>query len=102
MSHELPAFRLHPDVYRLDLFEREAGTCACCGQLRDWMYRGPFYAVEKPDYLCPWCIADGSAARLYQGQFNDELSIEGWEPDPSASANALSEERRHLTHAALR
>lgn len=92
MPHELPTFRLHPNVYQLDLFEREAGTCSCCVQLRDWKYSGPFYAVHKPDYLCPWCIADGSAARRYEGQFNDEFSIEGWKPDPSASVNALSEE----------
>ncbi len=83
VAQDLPTFRLHPNVYQLDLFAREIGTCSCCGQLRDWTYRGPFYAVHKPDYLCPWCIADGSAARRYEGQFNDELCVEGWEPDPS-------------------
>lgn len=92
MTQDLPTFRLHPNVYQLDLFEREAGTCACCGERRDWKYQGPFYAIQKPDYLCPWCIADGSAARYYEGQFNDELSIERWEPDPCASANAPSED----------
>jgi len=92
MTKDLPRFRLHPNVYRLDLFEQQNGTCSCCAQLRDWKYRGPFYAVQKPDYLCPWCIADGSAAQRYEGQFNDELSIEGWEPDPSASANTFNAE----------
>ncbi|MFB4368128.1 CbrC family protein [Pseudomonas sp. LR_1] len=51
MPHELPTFRLHPNVYQLDLFKREAGTCSCCGERRDWKYSGPFYAIQKPDYL---------------------------------------------------
>jgi len=41
MPHELPTFRLHPNVYQLDLFKREAGTCSCCGERRDWKYGDP-------------------------------------------------------------
>ncbi|MER7195929.1 CbrC family protein [Streptomyces flaveolus] len=29
---------------------------------REYVYAGPVYAAGEPGQLCPWCIADGSAA----------------------------------------
>jgi uncharacterized protein len=47
------------------------GTCACCGKTRGHLYAGPVHAVEDPDgRLCPWCIADGSAAARYEAHFS--------------------------------
>ncbi|XPE67139.1 CbrC family protein [Shigella flexneri] len=39
----------------------------------------PFIALMKIEYLCPWCIADGSAAEKFAGRFQDDASIEGVE-----------------------
>ncbi|SDH17583.1 hypothetical protein SAMN05216588_10378 [Pseudomonas flavescens] len=89
MSADLPVFRLHPNAYRLGLFSQQAGICSCCDTPREWRYEGPFYARQKPAYLCPWCVADGSAAQRWQGQFNDDLSIEGCQPDPAAPSASL-------------
>jgi uncharacterized protein CbrC (UPF0167 family) len=35
------------------------------------MYVGPVYAIEEVEELCPWCIADGSAAETYDAEFTD-------------------------------
>lgn len=82
LSMDLPKFRLSPNAYALDLFVAESGTCSCCGQARELKYNSSFYSREEPDYLCPWCIADGSAAKHYEGEFNDYLGIEGVNADP--------------------
>lgn len=45
-------------------------ACICCGQARGYIYTGPVYAVEDlDDQLCPWCIADGSAAERFKASF---------------------------------
>lgn len=82
LSMDLPKFRLSPNAYALDLFVAESGTCSCCGQARELKYNSSFYSREEPDYLCPWCIADGSAAKHYEGEFNDYLGIESVSADP--------------------
>lgn len=76
---DLPHFLLHPNAYRLNLFAAEAGVCEVCEQPRDYKYTGVFYSQDEVDYICPWCVADGSAAAKYSGQFNDAMGIEGTE-----------------------
>ncbi|MFE9404922.1 CbrC family protein [Streptomyces sp. NPDC006530] len=45
-------------------------ACVCCGRERGYVYRGPVYAVDElADRLCPWCIADGSAAERFDAHF---------------------------------
>jgi uncharacterized protein CbrC (UPF0167 family) len=46
-------------------------TCECCGRARGFAYTGPVYAVEEIEVLCPWCIADGSAAEKFDAGFTD-------------------------------
>lgn len=49
--------------------------CACCEQERDVMYIGPIYCVNDVSEVCPWCIADGSAAAKWSASFNDLYNI---------------------------
>ena len=39
------------------------------------MYVGPVYAHDEIEEVCPWCIADGSAARKWSAQFNDVIRL---------------------------
>ena len=73
MSEEpLPTFRYHPDPVGTGAFEQQAGTCRSCGRARGWVYVVPPYAVENlRDALCPWCVADGSAAARFDAVFTD-------------------------------
>ncbi len=68
----LPLFRYHPDPVATGAFERQGRTCRRCGQARGWVYVVSPYAVENlRDALCPWCVADGSAAATFDAVFTD-------------------------------
>lgn len=48
-------------------------ACLCCGRARGFIYTGPVYSEidELEDAVCPWCIADGSAAAKFDAFFNN-------------------------------
>ena len=74
----LPFFRYHPNPLATEAFvESEPPvTCECCGKPARIHYEGPFYSVESIDYLCPECIFSGRAAEKFDGEFQDECSLE--------------------------
>ena len=76
MIMELPAFKYHPDPVKTGSIEHKETDCPVCGQKRAYVYVGPFYSIEDVEGICPWCIADGSAARKHEGEFQDSASIE--------------------------
>jgi len=53
---------------------------------------GPFYTHLRPEYLCPWCIADGRAAASYEGEFTGWSDIEGVSPDPADPPPTIARE----------
>lgn len=70
MSEPLPVFTYHPDPVVTGSVIPSATACRHCGQARGFIYTGPVYAIEElNDELCPWCIADGSAAATYGAEF---------------------------------
>lgn len=71
MSHELPKFPYHRDAIESDSVYETDALCECCGKARGLMYKGVTYARESPENICPWCIADGSAAEKYGASFFD-------------------------------
>lgn len=73
---ELPTFKYSPNAYKIGVFKEEEGRCSICDQHRKIKYDNSFYSAEEPGYICPWCIADGRAAKKYDGEFNDAAGIE--------------------------
>lgn len=72
IDEQPPTFRYHPDPVRTGFLRRSETTCAACGQKRGLVYTGPtFSKAEIVDELCPWCIADGSAADRFEAEFTD-------------------------------
>ena len=72
----LPTFKYHPDPFASGVFYRgEPHRCDCCGKETDVWYESPFHSAEDVECLCPWCIADGSAAAQFDGEFQDSASI---------------------------
>jgi uncharacterized protein len=68
----LPHFTYHPDPIGTGSIQARDTSCICCGQACGWIYVGPVFAqADINDGLCPWCIADGSAARRYDATFTD-------------------------------
>ncbi len=70
MTPPLPHFPYHRDPVASGSVESSDATCDCCGQSRGVIYSGVTYCREQPT-LCPWCIADGSAAGKYDATFFD-------------------------------
>lgn len=83
MSESLPLFRYHPDPVRSGSVTESAETCKCCGRKRGFVYVGPVYAEADglDESLCPWCIADGSAAAKFDAFFNNVDEIVDQVPD---------------------
>jgi uncharacterized protein CbrC (UPF0167 family) len=68
----LPNFSYHPDPIATGNVVPSEATCRCCGQARGYIYRASVYCRESlRESLCPWCIADGSAARKFDAVFSD-------------------------------
>jgi uncharacterized protein CbrC (UPF0167 family) len=73
MPEPLPHFRYHPDPLASGVIAESSETCRCCGHKRGYIYSGPVYAKEElRATLCPWCIADGSAAARFDALFADD------------------------------
>jgi len=71
----LPDFKYHPDPVATGSIEPSDATCACCGRARGYAYTASIYAVDEIDTLCPWCIADGSAAARFDASFSDDCGV---------------------------
>lgn len=67
----LPVFRYHPDPLGTGSVERDPSACDACGEVRGYVYRGPIFAIDEVGTICPWCIADGSAAARFDATFTD-------------------------------
>jgi hypothetical protein len=51
-------------------------VCVCCGRARGFIYKTAPYAEEDLEScLCPWCIADGSAAAKFNADFVDATAL---------------------------
>ena len=68
----LPVFRHHPNPVASGSVVASATKCACCLQVRGFIYAGPTYSEQAlGDALCPWCIADGAAYQQFDVTFVD-------------------------------
>jgi uncharacterized protein CbrC (UPF0167 family) len=83
VSEELPVFRYHPSPVRTGSVVQQPIRCVACNRDRGYAYVGPTYSVEEIDEgsLCPWCIADGSAATKFDAEFADGHSLAGLADD---------------------
>src|SRR5947207_6887785 len=68
----LPTFRYHPDPIATGSVKPSDKECRSCGEARGYIYTSSVYAEESLDEeICPWCIADGSAAEKFDASFCD-------------------------------
>jgi len=74
----LPHFRYHPNPLATGAFEelKEPVICSCCQKNTYITYKTPFYSIEEIENLCPDCIASGAAAEKFDGEFQDECSVD--------------------------
>jgi len=74
----LPTFRYHPDPVATGSIEPSDEECEACGQARGYKYAGTPYCEDEVEVVCPWCIADGTAARKFHAEFTDRADIGGY------------------------
>ncbi|MFC5261864.1 CbrC family protein [Kribbella qitaiheensis] len=80
---ELPTFRYHPAPLATGEIIPSENSCRCCGEQRGYLYGGPVYCVEPVrGEICPWCVADGSAAARYDAHFTDTIRAPTEVPEP--------------------
>ena len=87
----LPAFKYHPDPIATGSIRRSDARCLACGEVRGFIYVGPVHSAERlEDSICPWCIADGTAAERLEAEFTDL----GWEVPDDVPAGVTDEVSR--------
>ncbi|HAL72542.1 MAG TPA: hypothetical protein DCP71_12305 [Verrucomicrobiales bacterium] len=67
----LPQFPYHRDPLSSGSIRQSESPCECCGKSRGQLYDGVIYSETTVKNLCPWCIADGSAAKKFGASFFD-------------------------------
>ncbi len=67
---QLPVFRYHLDPVATGAFVRNNYyPCLCCGKKTGWKLHATPYGRKRVKNICPWCIADGSAAAKFGVSF---------------------------------
>jgi uncharacterized protein len=88
----LPVFKYHPDPVATGAFKEDADTpCLGCSRIRGYIYTGPVFTERNfilENHLCPWCVADGSAAKKFGATFNDTGEAEGIPEEVRAEVEA--------------
>jgi uncharacterized protein CbrC (UPF0167 family) len=93
MAGSLPTFRYHPDPLATGSVEPSPAECRACDRARGFIYVGPVYAEQQlVDAFCPWCVADGTAAREFDAEFTDV----GWAV-PEGVPASVTDEIAHRT-----
>lgn len=71
-NKELPVFKYHPEPLKTGAFiQGDIIECDVCKRETNIYYESPFYSIDEIEHICPWCIADGSASKKFDGEFQD-------------------------------
>ncbi|MFA0570844.1 CbrC family protein [Vibrio gallaecicus] len=72
---KLPIFKYHPDPLATGSIEVSDEVCECCEKATGYIYSSTLYAQEEVEFICPWCIADGLAAKKFDGTYIDDYPL---------------------------
>lgn len=84
MSESLPFFKYHPNPLETGNITVSNDICLCCNNKRGYIYQSSIYTSQDlVGSVCPWCIANGSAAEKFEAIFSDDsiLVEEGISPE---------------------
>ena len=78
LSKSLPHFIYHPDPLATGSFvEGEAKVCPSCGKESNIYYNLMPYCIDNIENLCPFCIANGLAAKKFDAEFVQDAEGQG-------------------------
>lgn len=69
----LPYFKYQPNIYDSDYVIYKGGVCQCCGKQVN-AYIGSMYCKKNIDCICLRCVADGAAAKKFNGTFIQDVA----------------------------
>lgn len=72
---ELPTFKYHPNPIATGNIKESSEACECCGKATGYVYNSSIYAEEEIEFVCPWCIANGEAAKKFDAMFSDDYPL---------------------------
>ena len=71
IKRPLPLFKYNPLITdNMEYFSTEENVCDCCGE-KTTLWTNNMYCREEVNCICVHCIADGSAAEKFDGEFID-------------------------------
>jgi len=81
----LPTFRYHPDPLRSGSIITSTSPCICCDQSRGYVYAASIYSEHDllEEAICPWCIADATAHKMFRAYFVDDEGMDHAVPTPA-------------------
>jgi len=72
----LPVFKYHPDPVTSGSIIVSDAKCQACNERRGFIYTGAVYSEhDLDDTLCPWCIFDGAAHKIFGAEFVDPKAV---------------------------
>lgn len=72
----LPIFKYHPDPLSTGSIIQSDAKCSVCGESKGYIYTSTVYCVaDLENEICPWCLADGSAAQKFDAAFCDDTPL---------------------------
>lgn len=75
MMDKKVSFRYFPNIYDDEAVSHDRRICECCGKETD-AYVSSMYCVDEVECICLNCVADGSAAKKFDGTFvQDAMKI---------------------------
>ena len=75
MANDLPEFRYHPDPIATGSIVPSEETCECCGKERGYVCCATPSGEKDIDFVCPWCVADGTANAKLGAFFSDSWPL---------------------------
>jgi uncharacterized protein CbrC (UPF0167 family) len=69
----LPKFKYHPNVYDDSIITHGEGVCQCCGNKVNVYTEFIYSRHDDIRCICMNCIADGSAAKKFDGEFIQDV-----------------------------
>ena len=72
---DLPKFTYHPNPIATESIIPSDETCECCGKARGYVYCTTPYGEQEIEFVCPWCIADGTASAKLGASFSDSWPL---------------------------
>ncbi len=69
MAKHPVTFRYNVNAYENDIIREGDFVCGCCGRKVNYIYNGSMYCAGPPPTVCAECLANGEAARKFDGIF---------------------------------